>query len=172
MATAAAAATVAAATSLRVPGKTGREGGRWTRGGAIEDTSPATRTADLAIPLSTSSTHSDGDAAVEDIQYRGFYHDFFVKDLLNGLGEYGSATIANVTIVGLDGVSAIADGASQPKNGQPAYFIDVKTGLNPSFTKNQMDVYSLLCTGGHAISNDPRIRQLGLTPVSRSPAWT
>jgi hypothetical protein len=40
----------------------------------------------------------------------------------------------------------------------------VKTGFDPPFTENQQKVYPLICAGGHAVSLDPRIAQLGLKP--------
>ena len=107
---------------------------------------------------------TDPSASVEDVQYRGHFHDVVVDDLIKGLASNGSVLIKNVPVMGLNAIMAIPDGASLPKGSVLPYFIEVKTGNDPGFTKNQQQVYPQICVGGHATSFDPRIRQLGLIP--------
>ena len=101
---------------------------------------------------------------LDQIQYRGYFHDIVVNDLIRGLNSSGGKAIANVPVFGINGVLAIPDGASLPSGWNVPYFIEVKTGFDPPFTVNQQQVYPLMCAGGHAVSLDPRIAQLGLKP--------
>jgi hypothetical protein len=99
---------------------------------------------------------------IDQVQYRGHFHDLVVKDLIEGLNASGGKAIANIPVFGINGVLAIPDGASLPERWIIPYFIEVKTGIDPPFTANQQKVYPLICAGGHAVSLDPRIAQLGL----------
>ena len=113
---------------------------------------------------SRSSQEDEATKPVVDVQYRGYFHDVVVDDLLKGLEAAGSTVLKNIRVLGINGVLAIPDGASRPKGLTLPYFIEVKTGEDPPFTRNQQQVYPLICLGGHATSFDPRIRQLGLVP--------
>lgn len=101
---------------------------------------------------------------VEQIQYRGFFHDFVVKDFMNSMITHGAIAIANVPVIGINGILAIPDGAALTPASKIPVFIEVKTGFNPKLTINQSQVYPLICLGYHAMSFDPRIADLGLVP--------
>lgn len=109
-------------------------------------------------------------ASVEDIQYRGHFHDLVLDDLLQALSKSGSTVLKNISVFGINGVLAIPDGASLPAGEKEPYFIEVKTGFDSEFTANQKIVYRLICLGGHAVSLDSRIRTLGLTPGEPLPS--
>ena len=107
---------------------------------------------------------SETNSSVSPVVYRGYYHDVVVDDFLNGLKAVGSTVLKNVPVLGVNGVIAIPDGASNPKASATPYFLEMKTGNDPKFKPNQLLVYRLICLGGHATSVDPRITQLGLIP--------
>ena len=106
---------------------------------------------------------------ITEVQYRGHFHNLVVDDLIRGLNAHGGNAIAHVEVSGINGVVAIPDGASLPSGWKTPYFIEVKTGDDPSFTPNQMQVYPLICMGGHATSFDPRISDIGLKPGAPLP---
>jgi len=78
-----------------------RQSGQWARVGATQD----------------------AQAPVVDVQYRGFFHDVVVEDLLKGLRSSGSVVLKNVHVLGLDAILAIPDGASLPKGRVVPYFM-------------------------------------------------
>ena len=103
---------------------------------------------------------------IEEVQYRGYYHDFVLNHLLESLTSHGAVAIKNVRVFGVNGILAIPDGASLPWGFVKPFFIEMKTGFDPEFTPNQSNVYPLICAGGRAVSFDPRLRQLGLCLVN------
>ena len=110
---------------------------------------------------------------VQEVQYRGHFHNAVVDDLIEGLNAKGSVAIGHVEVFGLNGVLAIPDAASRPNGWTKPYFIEVKTGDDPSFTPNQRQVYPLICQGGHAVCRStPGSLGWALSPANRCHRWT
>ena len=92
-----------------------------------------------------------------------------LNDLLQSLTSHGAVAIKNVQVFGISGTLAIPDGAALPPRFPKPFFIEMKTGFDAEFTPNQREVYRMICLGGHAVSFDPRIRELGLVPGAPLP---
>jgi hypothetical protein len=104
--------------------------------------------------------------------YNGYYHDQVVKQLADGLRTDGLKVVTELSLclVG-GGPCSRADIAGQDPTGD-FFVIEVKTGLRPSFTINQLAIYPHLRSGGTLFSPDAKITQIGLpigTPLPPLP---
>lgn len=123
--------------------------------------------------IATGPKQSNQDAQLGDIivvAYQGYYHDAVVKDLSNMLNAAGVRNFTEFNLcLGSTGVCARPDiFGIDPKSGKP-FFIEVKTGLRPKWTPNQLAVYSHTDQAGAFRTFDPRAAALGLatgTPLS------
>lgn len=140
--------------------------GRWTSGGGSAEQAPlpdpdVTPQQGRILPAAFPSPERAENA--EDAAYQGYYHDDLVQQLAKITRKAGGKAVTSVPLVSVDGAICIADMIAQPK-GWPPFVIEVKTGLNPSFTPAQADVYGLLSLGGHVLSPKAEIAQFGLAP--------
>jgi len=106
---------------------------------------------------------ASGDANITEIGYNGFLHDAVVDDLLGAFRRVGAKAEKNITVVGIPGIPSIPDIIALPVGAKLPIVIEVKTGANPPYTKNQQYVYPLICVGSHVASSDPRMPSLGLS---------
>jgi len=138
--------------------------GRWATG---RGNKAPISSAITAIPQQTTPSNIAFQAAqlgnVTDAAYNGYFHDQVVESVANYLRSRGATVLTNVAITTVDGITAIADMVIQGP-GEPPEIIEVKTGINPTFTDPQRYVYPMSQIGGHVSSTDPRISQLGLKP--------
>jgi hypothetical protein len=101
---------------------------------------------------------------IELVQYRGHFHDAVVDEFMKGFAKAGAKAVKNVVVTGINGVSAIPDAIVLPVESPIPYVLEVKTGADPPFTKNQQQVYPLICMGGHAASLSANLSTVGLQP--------
>ncbi len=92
----------------------------------------------------------EGDAAIEEIQYRGQFHDQVRNDLAYFLKSQGAVVEMEVpvTLLAQTPATAVIDiMVKNPDTGR-LYGVEVKTGQDPPFTPNQQIVYPHLDTEG------------------------
>lgn len=103
------------------------------------------------------------------------YHDEIVNYVYRGIASRpGGAAIKEVTLnatvsVARADADIIAKAPFRPGD-SPQVLVEVKTGLSADVRGNQDYVYSLALIGGHVVSADPRLPQVGLTPAVPLPA--
>lgn len=96
------------------------------------------------------------------VAYRGEYHDELVQKLAGGMRSQGANVLTEVKMC-LQAICARIDILGRSPVGD-LFALEVKTGLRPDFTPQQMAVYPHL-RGGHVlIAPDQKVRQLGLVP--------
>ena len=111
-------------------------------------------------------------ALLEGVAYPGEFHDIVRDYLVKGLRRGGSIIETEVTLVlpGAMPIAARLDIMGRNKNGS-LFGIDVKTGDNPTFTPGQIVVYPHAVGGAGVVSYDKKIRDLGLVPGEKLPAF-
>jgi RHS repeat-associated protein len=106
------------------------------------------------------------------IAYNGYYHDALVQAMAKYMHEQGIPVESEVPLTSADGLTtAIADliaGNAPSPSGMVV--IEVKTGMDPTFTENQSTVYALAMVGYHVYTLDPRIATFGYVPGQLLPA--
>lgn len=114
----------------------------------------------------------NGDIVAENIAYPGDFHDAVRDYVVKALRAGGNQveTEVSLTLAGTPPVTARLDILARGPKGT-LYGIDVKTGEDPTFTPSQQVVYPHAIGGAGVISTDQKIRNLGLAPGSRLPAF-
>ena len=113
-----------------------------------------------------------GDQIFQDIAYPGDFHDVVRDYVVKALRAGGNAVETEVSLVlpGTPPMAARLDILARGPKGT-LFGIDVKTGLNPTFTPGQQVVYPHAIGGAGVISFDSKIRNLKLIPGERLPAF-
>ena len=126
---------------------------------------------ELAWLQAVESAQQNGDGDIVVVAYQGKYHDAVANDLANMLNSQGVRAVREFGLcLGSTGVCARPDiFGIDPKSGRP-FFIEVKTGLNPRWTPNQLAVYSHTDAAGAYRTFDTRAPGLGLGIGSPLPA--
>lgn len=114
----------------------------------------------------------DGDIVAENVAYPGDFHDAVRDYVVKALRAGGNKveTEVSLTLPGTPPVTARLDILARGPKGT-LYGIDVKTGEDPTFTPSQQVVYPHAIGGVGVVSLDGKIRNLGLTPGARLPAF-
>lgn len=94
--------------------------------------------------------------------YQGKYHDQLVQALASGMNSKGAKALTEVTIC-LGAICSRIDILGRSPAGD-LFGLEVKTGLRPSFTPQQIAVYPHLRGGDILTSPDAKILQIGLIP--------
>jgi RHS repeat-associated protein len=114
--------------------------------------------ASVAGPQSRSST------GLLRVQYRGEYHDQVVDSLFKGLTAAGVNVTKEFSLCLVpEGPCSRVDLFGRGPDGK-LFVIEVKTGVRPSFTWQQLAVYPHLDEGGLVYSPDAKARWFGLQP--------
>jgi RHS repeat-associated protein len=100
--------------------------------------------------------------------YQGNYHDQLVNDLASGMRSEGANVLTEVNTC-LGAICARIDILGRSPVGD-LFGLEVKTGLRPSFTPQQLAVYPHLRAGNILVSPDSKILQIGLIPGSPLPS--
>ncbi|MGP0057834.1 MAG: hypothetical protein ACLPID_00895 [Beijerinckiaceae bacterium] len=103
-------------------------------------------------------------AQIVDVQYRGYYHDQVVNELVDFANAHGAVAIKSVPLISVIGLTCIADAIIKPIGTGEPYILEVKTGDDPTFTFNQALVYPMAVTGPHVTSFKADVSRLGLVP--------
>lgn len=133
--------------------------GRWTNGGGGATDS------NVISPL---AFIADDEGGVLDTAYQGVFHDWLVQDLANYFRAKGATVLTNVRLVAVDGTTAVADMLIWVP-GKPPVIVEVKTGIDPTFTPNQRRIYPMAQIGGHVTTPDSRISAMGIVPGTPLP---
>ena len=149
------------------------ERGRWTSdGGSDADGDPREPQADgtaiadqwlslVSTPLRSDNSGIDG---VTEAGANSEYHDYLVEHLAQIARDSGGQAVTHVTLNAVTGDTAIADLIVKPKGWPLPFILEVKTGNDPTFTRQQAIVYPLAMIGGHVTSSKKDVTQLGLVP--------
>ncbi len=116
-------------------------------------------------------SHSDQqqNPLLEDVDYNGEFHDQLVSEYAENARKAGKKAYTEVRLIGPDGRGIRADLLVEGRPGELPYVVEVKTGLDPTFTDNQRVIYPLTELGGHVYSPDPIVANLGLEPNTLLP---
>jgi hypothetical protein len=138
----------------RVPAGNGRESGQWVGANSVD-----------AATLVRSAQQNANDLPISDAAYQGDFHDTVRDHFVDILKKAGHTAIIEVplTLAGVPPITARLDILSRSPEGA-IFGIEVKTGVDPTFTPLQMIVYPHVEAGGLVITLDPRVSALGLTP--------
>ncbi len=99
---------------------------------------------------------------LQDAAYNGHYHDFVVDWTEKNMARDGVRCIHGPRLTTWDGTTAIPDLIClSPKDGTLA-IIEVKTGENPTFTKNQLKVYAMVQFDNHVLTADNKLSAFGI----------
>lgn len=96
------------------------------------------------------------------VAYRGEYHDELVRKLAEGMRAEGSTVLTEVKMC-IGSVCARIDILARSPLGD-LVALEVKTGLRPNFTPQQLAVYPHLRKGYILTAPDGKVRELGLVP--------
>ncbi|MDS9993089.1 RHS repeat-associated core domain-containing protein [Xanthomonas sp. A2111] len=120
------------------------------------------------------SVVGDRDSSIVDlpevvsVAYQGQYHDQLVGQLAAGMKAAGAQVVTELPICLGGGMCARIDIFGRAPTGD-LFAIEVKTGLRPSFTPEQLAVYPHLSGGFTLTSTAQKISQVGLIPGAPLP---
>ena len=150
------------------------ERGRWTSdGGSDADGDPrepqadGTAIVDQWLSLVSTARRSENTGGIDGVAEAGAnseYHDYLVERLAQITRGSGGQAVTHVTLNAVTGDTAIADLIVKPKGWPLPFILEVKTGNDPTFTRQQAIVYPLAMIGGHVTSSKEDVTQLGLVP--------
>jgi len=101
---------------------------------------------------------------VEEVGDNTSFHSAVVNKIATDARAAGAAVVTEVPLRPVNGGPGPRVDLVMQLPGQPLTFMDVKTGERPRNTPLQEVWYQTIPVGGHLTSDDPRIRQFGLTP--------
>jgi hypothetical protein len=100
-------------------------------------------------------------ASLTGVAYQGKYHDKLVNEIANFARAHGAIVLKSVSLQDINGVVATTDLIIQPYPGAKLRIIEVKTGLNPTFTDPQRFLYPWVELGDHVWPADNGMTKLG-----------
>ena len=106
---------------------------------------------------------------VEEVGDNTSFHSAVVNKIATDARAAGATVATEVPLRPVNGGSGPRVDLMMQLPGQPLTFMDVKTGERPRSTPLQEAWYQTIPVGGHLTTDDPRIRQFGLTPGAPFP---
>jgi hypothetical protein len=99
-----------------------------------------------------------------DVAYPGVFHNLVVQEVAEYLRVRGAIVITEVDLAANNGATARADIIASLSPGAPLVIIEVKTGLDPTYTPGQQVIYPMAQIGDHVYSPNAKIEFLGFSP--------
>jgi hypothetical protein len=119
---------------------------------------------------SLATAPSDQADILTDVAYYGQLHDKLVRFLANACRAKGGVAITETRLIAANGAVARVDVILKARSNDPvALAIEVKTLKKPQYRTNQSSVYEMAMLGGHVISPDQKIEQIGYSPNTPLP---
>lgn len=119
------------------------------------------------------AVYSDYDSEADpliDAAYPGVYHNWVVGQVAEQLRARGAIVITEVDLIAKNGATARADIVAILLPGTPPVIVEVKTGLDPTYTPGQQVIYPMAQVGDHVYSPNAKIQSLGFSPGQWLPA--
>jgi hypothetical protein len=133
--------------------------GRWMMDEPVGETDSS-----LATPP------SDQTDLLTDVAYYGQLHDKLLRFLANACRAKGGVAITETRLIAANGAVARVDVILKAHPNDPvALAIEIKTLKKPQYRANQSSVYEMAMLGGHVMSPDQKIEQIGYYPNTPLP---